>query len=228
MRRLTVMVWAGVLMAGPVRAQSDELATLRAELLEQQQTVAELIKKIEELERKQAEAATQADLEEEARIQQDSVTSLRENLLGRVNLTGYYNFRYFNDDSPAVSAFQQHNLGVLLGKQISRFNFFMELELQNIPHHREFRSLEGLSQLSGNGHSEEGEEGEEQVEPDVHVETGEDISGEGQVAVENAWMEYNHNRYLNVRVGKQLSPQFWWQNHYPNLTFSTDLPIYLR
>ncbi len=55
-----------------------------------------------------------------------------------------------------------------------------------------------------------------------------DISGEGQVAVENAWMEYNHNRLLNVRVGKQLSPQYWWQNHYPNLTLSTALPIYLR
>jgi hypothetical protein len=55
-----------------------------------------------------------------------------------------------------------------------------------------------------------------------------DVSGEGQVAVENAWMEYNHNRYLNVRVGKQLSPQYWWQNHYPNLTYSTAQPIYLR
>ena len=35
-------------------------------------------------------------------------------------------------------------------------------------------------------------------------------------------MEYNHNRFLSVRVGKQLSPQYWWQNHYPNLTLSTD------
>jgi hypothetical protein len=41
-------------------------------------------------------------------------------------------------------------------------------------------------------------------------------------------MEYNHNSLLSVRVGKQLSPQYWWQNHYPNLTLSTDLPIYLR
>ena len=48
------------------------------------------------------------------------------------------------------------------------------------------------------------------------------------MAVENAWMEYNHNRFLSVRVGKQLSPQYWWQNHYPNLTLSTTLPIYLR
>ena len=29
-------------------------------------------------------------------------------------------------------------------------------------------------------------------------------------------------------MGKQLSPQYWWQNHYPNLTLSTTLPIYLR
>ena len=25
-------------------------------------------------------------------------------------------------------------------------------------------------------------------------------------------------------VGKQLSPQYWWQNHYPNLTLSTHAP----
>jgi hypothetical protein len=41
-------------------------------------------------------------------------------------------------------------------------------------------------------------------------------------------MEYNHNRLFNVRVGKQLAAQYWWQNHYPNLTLSTDQPIYLR
>ena len=58
--------------------------------------------------------------------------------------------------------------------------------------------------------------------------TGTYVIGEGQVAVENAWMEYAHNPFLNVRVGKQLSPQYWWQNHYPNLTLSTDQPIYLR
>ena len=34
--------------------------------------------------------------------------------------------------------------------------------------------------------------------------------------------------YLSVRVGKQLSPQYWWQHRYPNLTYSTTLPIYLR
>ena len=34
--------------------------------------------------------------------------------------------------------------------------------------------------------------------------------------------------FLASGVGKQLSPQYWWQNHYPNLTLSTALPIYLR
>jgi len=108
-------------------------------------------------------------------------------------------------------AFQQHHLGVLMSKQLGKFNFLMELELQNVPHHPEIAGEEG-----------EGEEGDHEDEPEG------DISGEGQVAVENAWMEYNHNRFLSVRVGKQLSPQYWWQNHYPNLTLSTALPIYLR
>jgi hypothetical protein len=106
----------------------------------------------------------------------------------------------------------------LMSKQLGKFNFLMELELQNVPHHPEIA-----------GEHEEGAEDEEEEE---HAEGGVggegDISGEGQVAVENAWMEYNHHRFLSVRVGKQLSPQYWWQNHYPNLTLSTALPIYLR
>lgn len=207
---------------GTASAQQDEVARLRAELLKQQEVIARLLEQVEALEKKQAAAATRIELEEEARTQQDSVSSLRDTLLGRVNLTGYYNFRYFADDSSAVSAFQQHNLGVLMGKQLRRFNFFLELELQNVPHHRELPPAES--------EEEEGEEHEREKKENGHVESvaGEDISGEGQVAVENAWMEYNHNRFFNVRVGKQLSPQYWWQNHYPNLTFSTDLPISLR
>jgi hypothetical protein len=105
---------------------------------------------------------------------------------------------------------------VLLAKQLGKFNFLMELELQNVPHHAEIAPLGA---------------GEEHGEDTEHIEEGHpqtDISGEGQVAVENAWMEYNHNPLLSVRFGKQLSPQYWWQNHYPNLTLSTALPIYLR
>jgi hypothetical protein len=100
-----------------------------------------------------------------------------------------------------------------MSRQLGRFNFLMELELQNVPHHPEIAP----------------EDGDEEHEEEAGLETGvEDISGEGQVAVENAWMEYNHNRLLSMRVGKQLSPQYWWQNHYPNLTLSTTAPIYLR
>src|SRR3954468_5099507 len=98
-----------------------------------------------------------------------------------------------------------------MGKQLGRFNFLMELELQNVPHHPEISAA-----VEGAEHAAE------------EAAMSADISGEGQVAVENAWMEYNHNRFLGVRFGKQLSPQYWWQNHYPNLTYSTDLPIYLR
>lgn len=188
----------------PAWAQQDEIARLRAELANQQAAIAQLLQRLDALEKKQSLAATKGDLEDEARTQQDSVNSVRETLLGKVNVSGYYNFRFANDGSEAFSAFQQDHLGLLFGKQLGRFNFFTELELQNVAHHAEV-SAEGGSET-----------------PKV------DISGEGQVAVENAWMEYNHNRYLSVRAGKQLSPQYWWQNHYPNLTYSTDLPIYLR
>jgi len=213
-------LWLAALMAfalgRPAWAQ-DELARLKAELANQQAIIARLIQQVEELEKKAQVAVTRDDLEAEAKTQQDAVDSVRDNLLGRVNLNGYYNFRFSADNSPTPLAFQQHHLGVLMGKQLGRFNFLMELELQNVPHHPE---------LSREPEESEGEVHADEIAPGT--EHGVDVSGEGQVAVENAWMEYNHNRYLNVRVGKQLSPQYWWQNHYPNLTYSTAQPIYLR
>jgi hypothetical protein len=195
--------------------QQDELAALRAELAKQQAAIAQLLQRIEALEKKQSAPGATQDLEDEVRAQQDEVNSLREIVTGKVNLNGYYNFRFSADTSDVPTAFQQHHLGVLMAKQLGKFNFLMELELQNVPHHPEI--VPGA-----------GEEHAEVAFEEGHGESVTDISGEGQVAVENAWMEYNHNRLFSVRFGRQLSPQYWWQNHYPNLTYSTDLPIYLR
>ena len=195
------ILWLAALMAfaigRPAWAQ-DELAKLKAELANQQAIIARLIKQVEELEKK-AQGVSREEFEEEIKTQQEAVDSVRDNLLGRVNLNGYYNFRFSADDSPTPIAFQQHHLGVLMGKQLGRFNFLMELELQNVPHHPEI-SREP-NEPGGEAHSDAiaAVEGGTEIEGDV--------SGEGQVAVENAWMEYNHNRYINVRVGKQLSPQ---------------------
>lgn len=210
--RVILVAAAVALMVTPAWAQQDDVARLRAELQRQQVVIAELLQRLDALEKKQTGAATRDEVKQEAETQQEVVNSLRESLLGRVNLAGYYNFRFAADSSETPLSFQQHHLGLLLSKQLRRFNFHMELELQNVPHHPEIRA-------------EAGEEA-----PHLEDEIGEasDISGEGQVAVENAWMEYNHNRFLNVRVGKQLASQYWWQNHYPNLTLSTDQPIYLR
>ena len=209
-RSLWLVVAAMCAVSQPAWAQQDDVARLRAELQRQQEVIGQLLKRLDELEKKQALSATSEEVKAEAETQQEAVESVRESLLSRVNLNGYYNFRFAADESPAPASFQQHHLGLLLGKQLKKFNFHMELELQNVPHHPQIHGEEGG-----------GEEGGETPE-------GTDVSGEGQVAVENAWMEYAHNRLLNVRVGKQLSPQYWWQNHYPNLTLSTDQPIYLR
>ena len=212
-----VFVLAAILTvagARPAWAQQNELAVLRAEIAKQEMLIAQLLKRIEALE-KQPPAASAAlqDLQDDIKAQDDSINSLRETINSKVNLNGYYNFRFSVDESDEPMAFQQHHLGVLMAKQLGKFNFLMELELQNVPHHPEIS----------------GETGEVEEEEHAEAEGGEgDISGEGQVAVENAWMEYNHNRFLGVRVGKQLSPQYWWQHHYPNLTLSTTLPIYLR
>ena len=208
MKRVLVsaaIVW--LVAASPVSAQQSELAALRAEVAKQQAAIQQLLQRIDALEKQQAGSSAQA-LQDELKAQEDVVNSLRDTINSKVNLNGYYNFRFSADNSDTPVAFQQHHLGLLLGKQLGKFNFLMELELQNVPHHPE---------ISAESHTETGAEN-----------TTTDISGEGQVAVENAWMEYNHNRFLGVRFGKQLSPQYWWQNHYPNLTYSTDTPIYLR
>jgi hypothetical protein len=214
MRRIFFLMAAMLFVVGarPGFAQQNELASLRAEIAKQQVLIAQLLTRIEALEKPATAApAGLQDLQDDIRAQEDSVNSLRETINSKVNLNGYYNFRFSADGSEEPMAFQQHHLGVLMSKQLGRFNFLMELELQNVPHHPEVP-----------GEEDEDEEGEH--EEDLEA----DISGEGQVAVENAWMEYNHSRLVSVRVGKQLSPQYWWQNHYPNLTLSTALPIYLR
>jgi hypothetical protein len=217
MKRI-ILLAAVLVMVGapPAWAQPNEVAALRAELAKQQAVIAQLLQRLEALE-KQTPAAAPAsaavqDLQEDIQAQEDSVNSLREIVNSKVNLNGYYNFRFSFDGSEEPMAFQQHHLGVLMAKQLGKFGFLMELELQNVPHHPEITPEDG----------EEDHEDPEEEHPEG------DISGEGQVAVENAWMEYNHNRHLGVRFGKQLSPQYWWQNHYPNLTLSTALPIYLR
>ena len=210
-RVLSLVAILAVCGGSPLWAQQNDIAVLRAEIAQQQIVIAQLLKRIEALEKQPPAGVAESlqDLEEDIKAQDDSINSLRETINSKVNLNGYYNFRFFADGSEDPLAFQQHHLGVLMAKQLGKFNFLMELELQNVPHHPEI--------------SEEGE-----VDERLEETTTEDLSGEGQVAVENAWMEYNHRRFLSVRVGKQLSPQYWWQNHYPNLTLSTATPIYLR
>ncbi len=210
-RYAPILVAAVLCAAPPAWARQDDVARLRAELQQQQAIVAQLLQRLDELEKKQAATATREEVKQEADTQQEVVNSVRESLLGRVNLNGYYNFRFAADNSDTPVSFQQHHLGLLLSRQLRRFNFHMELELQNVPHHPEIQAESGETAASAESTT-----------------SAADISGEGQVAVENAWMEYNHNRFLNFRVGKQLSTQYWWQNHYPNLTLSTDQPIYLR
>jgi hypothetical protein len=198
-----------VIAVRPAAAQQNEIAALRAEIAKQQAAIQQLLQRLDALERRQPSTAPAPaqSVQEELKAQADAINSLRETINSKVNLNGYYNFRFSADTSDTPIAFQQHHLGVLMGKQLGHFNFLMELELQNVPHHPEISS-----------------------DAEAHVEEAgaADISGEGQVAVENAWMEYNHNEQLGLRFGKQLSPQYWWQNHYPNLTYSTDAPIYLR
>ena len=92
-RTLCLAAIALLAVSRPAWAQQDEIARLRAELVTQQAVIAQLLQRVDDLEKKQTTAVTKDDLEEEAKTGQESVNSLRETLLGKVNLNGYYNFR---------------------------------------------------------------------------------------------------------------------------------------
>jgi len=134
-RTLVFLAVALLFCVAPASAQPNELAELKAQLLAQQTAIQQLLNRIAVLEKQQAATVTKPDLERQEQAQDDAVNSMRETLLGKVNLSGYYNFRAFADGSETPAAFQQHHLGLILGKQLGRFSFFTELELQNIPHH---------------------------------------------------------------------------------------------
>ncbi len=107
-----------VAFSQPAWAQQDDVTRLRAELQRQQEIIGQLLKRLDDLEKKQALTATNEELKQEAQTQQEAVESVRESLLSRVNLNGYYNFRLAADESPEPFAFQQHHLGLLLSKQL--------------------------------------------------------------------------------------------------------------
>ena len=95
-----------VLTAIPASAQQDELAKLRAEVAAQQAAMTRLLARIDALEKKLSETATKEELEDEAKTQQDAVNSVRETLLGKVNISGYSNFRFQAEEPETPSAFQ--------------------------------------------------------------------------------------------------------------------------
>ena len=160
---------------------------------------------------------TREELEDEAKTQQEAVDSVRETLLGRVNLNGYYNFRFSADDSPTPIAFQQHHLGVLMGKQLGRFNFLMELELQNVPHHPEIsRGIGGIERARRirMARPEENPASTSAVKARWPLKT----PGWNTITIVTS----------TFASGNSSRPSTGGRTTTPNLTYSTTLPIYLR
>ena len=81
-RTLCLAAIAFIAVSRPAWAQQDEIARLRAELVNQQAVITRLLQRVDELEKKQSTAVTKGELEQEAKTEQDSVNSLRETLLG--------------------------------------------------------------------------------------------------------------------------------------------------
>ena len=116
MKKWAFPLAALLLFANPAWAQQDELAKLRAEIAAQQAAMTRLLARIDALEQKLGETATKAELEDEAKTQQDSVNSVRETLASKVNISGYSNFRYVHEEPETPSAFQLDHLGLIFGK----------------------------------------------------------------------------------------------------------------
>src|SRR5689334_179538 len=124
MKKRVLCVTAAVLLlgTGPAWAQQDELAKLRAEIAAQQAAMTRLVERIDALEKQLGQAATKAELDDEAKTQQDAVNSVRETIANKVNINGYSNFRFVAEEG-TPSAFQLDHLGLIFGKQLGRFNF---------------------------------------------------------------------------------------------------------
>ena len=101
---------------GPCGRRASEIATLRAEIAKQEVVISQLLRRIEALEKQQPPATTAAvqDLQDDIKAQEDSINSLREVVNSKVNLNGYYNFRFSADGSeepvgvPAASPRRAH------------------------------------------------------------------------------------------------------------------------
>ena len=149
---ICVLAAAALSVGGPAFAQQDELAKLRAEIAGQQAAMTRLLERIDALEKKLGVVATKTELDDEAKTQQDAVNSVRETLLGKVNINGYSNFRFHTDEPEQPSAFQLDHLGLILGKQLGRFNFLAELEFQNVAHHARGGDRRGRRVRRGSDH----------------------------------------------------------------------------
>src|SRR5215213_6542208 len=80
MKRIILMLAAILFAAGapPASAQQNEIASLRAEIAKQQVVIAQLLKRIEALEKQPPAAGAAAqDLQDDIKAQEDSVNSLR-------------------------------------------------------------------------------------------------------------------------------------------------------
>src|SRR5262245_44079567 len=112
MKRTFSLALVCLLLAAPAWAQ-DDIASLKAAIAQQQAAIAQLLQRVAELEKKSTDTVTKAELETESKAQEDAVNAVRDNLFGRVNLSGYNNFRYFTDGSENPNAFQQDHLGLI-------------------------------------------------------------------------------------------------------------------
>jgi len=157
-----------------------ELASLREQ---QQKTAAAAQKAAEEAKKQTAETTQQMQTTREA------ITEQTLGLLERVKLGGYGSLRYENnslDDLNSTFTFRRFVL-TTAAKISSRLHFNLELEFER------FRKLEL----------------ERDLRPDsggLRLEQAIEGTNESEIALEQAWLQYDMTEWFNIRAGAVLVP----------------------
>ena len=198
----TLLMGLGLLLACGSRAAAqsrpftatEKIERLQQQMLQQQQQMLKMQEELEVLKAQQAQDATAAQKQLQNTTQQiqtehEQSTTQILGLLERVKIGGYGSLRYENsslDEQRSTFTFRRFVL-TTDAKIAPRLRFYAELEFER------FRKLE-LERTTKP--EDEGLEVEEAIEG----------TNESEIALEQAWLQYDLTNWLSLRTGALLVP----------------------
>ncbi len=137
-------------------------------------------------------------------IEETESEVIQENTLGLLNR--YLGTNFVNISGYYSFVFSDNNKSDSPGHfRAHELTFFFQKQIQNFNLFAEI-AFENAPSFEGNG---------------------EEISGAGEIFVEQAWLEYLYNPLVNIRVGLMLTPESRNLHHYPTTTYSVYSPLHI-